>query len=105
MAEADIARAGPRLAEARRVLEGHCDHERRIREALRELASSRKVAEDERAHLFASRTAHLIELTRPPLSDADTKVSTREEDQQFAASEIDAIDFKINDIICDINFF
>ena len=62
------------------------------------------MAEEEQAHLLASRTAHFIKLTRSPLSDADTKVSAKEEDQQFAASEIDAIDFRITDIIYDIFF-
>ena len=82
----------------------HRDCEKGIRRTLRELKSCRKVTEDKHDRLFASRTARLIKLTRSPLSDTDMKTSTGEEAQQFAISEIQAIDLRINDIVCDIYF-
>ena len=82
----------------------HHDSEERVRRTLQEPESSRKVAKDKRDRLFASRTACLIELTRSLSPDTDVKASTGEEAQQFDTSEIQAIDLKINDIVCDIYF-
>ena len=83
---------------------GHRDRKEWIRRTLRELVFSKKVSENKHGRLFSSHTVHLIELAKSSLSDTDTKAWTGEEAQQFAISEIEAIDLRINDIVCDIYF-
>ena len=82
----------------------HRDHEEAIRRTLQEVASSRKDTKGKHDRLYTSRTTYLMELTRSPLSDACMKALTEKEAQQLAISEIEAIDLRINDIVCDIYF-
>lgn len=91
-AQAVVAHAEAKLVRARQVrYRGRQEEIRRT--GLQGLESARKIAKDNCARLFASRKAHLAELSDFPLSKADIMTVAREEAQKLVDAEIQAIKF------------
>lgn len=66
------------------------------------MESSRKAVEDKCSRLFASWKAHLAELSESTLSEADMEAVADEKAQKHLDAEIQAINFRIGDIIHDV---
>src|SRR4051812_26643133 len=70
-AEATIARIEAELESARRTLAGYHDRQSEIKSILRGLEFARGAAADNLQPLFTSREAHQVDLSIPPLSEAE----------------------------------